>query len=187
MDHQLGRRRSYDSPGHAHGLTFTCYQRYRFLAAEGTYRWLAEAIDRSRSRLGFTLWAYVFMPEHVHLIVYPTRPGCRVSSILHAIKQPVGRRAIHYLETHAPHWLPRITRERGDRLERLFWQSGGGFDRNITTATALESSFDYIHMNPVRRELAERPSDWIWSSAGWFDEREPNGLRPDSIPADWWR
>ena len=122
MDHRLrtGRRRSFNEPGHAHELTFTCYRRFRFLASEQTCQWLAEAIASARTELDFALWAFVFMPEHVHLIVWPRRPVYEVSDILSAIKEPVGRKAVKYLKVAAPAWLPRITRLRGGRTERLF-------------------------------------------------------------------
>ena len=58
-------RRSFNEPGHAHELTFTCYRRFRFLAAERTRDWLARAIDEARAKLDFALWAFVFMPEHL--------------------------------------------------------------------------------------------------------------------------
>jgi len=29
----------------------------------------------------------------------------------------------------------------------------------------IEQVIDYIHANPVRRGLVERPTDWLWSSA----------------------
>ena len=61
----------YNEPGHAHELTFSCYRRFRFLKAERTCQWLAHAIDVARGRWDFELWAFVFMPEHVHLIVRP--------------------------------------------------------------------------------------------------------------------
>jgi putative transposase len=153
-------RRSYDVPRHAHELTFTCYHRFRFLASGRTCGWLAEAIEQARVELDFALWAFVFMPEHVRLIVWPRQIGCAVSSILKAIKAPVGRRAIQYLESHAPEWLPRITRRRGTRIERLFWQSGGGYDRNIDEPKTLMAMIEYLHNNPVRRGLVDRPSDW---------------------------
>ena len=83
----------------------------------------------------FLALAFVFMPGHVYLIVYPRRPDYDISAILKAVKEPVGRQAIGYLAKHAPDWLPRIMRRRGERTERLFWQSGGGFDRNIWEPT----------------------------------------------------
>ena len=67
-------RRSYNEPGHAHELTFTCCRRYRFLSAERTCQWLRESIDKERHDLDFALWAFVFMPEHAHIIVWPRRP-----------------------------------------------------------------------------------------------------------------
>jgi putative transposase len=147
--------------------------------------WLAEAISAARSKLDFALWAYVFMPEHVHLIVYPRQSDYSMSAILMPIKEPVGRQAIAQVKKHRPDWLERLTRERRGRRERLFWQSGGGFDRNITEAMTLEFMIDYIHHNPVRRGLVARTADWKWSSAGWHERRDISGLVPDRVPPEW--
>ena len=46
-----------------------------------------------------------------------------------------------------------------------FWQSGGGFDRNLWNAKAIHSSITYIEANPVRAGLVKDPEDWKWSSA----------------------
>ena len=127
--HRSHRRRPFDEAGHAHMLTFSCYRRYRFLTSERTCGWLAEATARARDRWGFALWAYVFMPEHVHLIVQPGCPAAPIASILKAIKQPVGRQAFAYLEAQGSSWCRRLTRTRGGRTERLFWQLGGGYDQ----------------------------------------------------------
>jgi putative transposase len=178
-------RRSYNDPRHAHELTFTCYHRFRFLASDQACGWLAEAIQEARGELDFALWAFVFMPEHVHLIIWPRQIGYSVSSLLKAIKSPVGRRAIEYLESHAPEWLPRITRNRGTRVERLFWQSGGGYDRNIDEPKTLVAMIEYLHNNPVRRGLVDRSSDWRWSSAGWYEGMNRCELIPDRIPPEW--
>ena len=60
-----------DEPGHVHELTFSCYQRRPLLRSDTWTTWLGESIDRAASRHGFALVAFVFMPEHVHLLVYP--------------------------------------------------------------------------------------------------------------------
>src|SRR5262245_18886003 len=118
------RRQSFNLPGHAHELTFSCYQRFKFLNTERTCRWLAEAIQAARVRYDFDVWAFVFMPEHAHLIVRPRRAVFRMSAILSGITLPVGRRAINYLVSKRSPWLAKITRVRRGREERLFWQSG---------------------------------------------------------------
>jgi putative transposase len=70
-------------------------------------------------------------------------------------------------------------------VERLFWQSGGGFDENIEDPRALREIIDYIHLNPVRRNLVEMARDWKWSSAGWYEGQPTCLLHPDPIPAEW--
>ena len=178
-------RRNYNEPGHAHVLTFTCYKAYKFLAADRTCEWIVEAINSARLALDFALWAYVFMPEHAHVLIWPQRKIYDIAEIRHAIKAPVGRKAIKYIEENSREWLRRITRTRGNKTERLFWQSGGGYDRNIDTPTTLETEIEYIHMNPVRRKLVERAEQWKWSSASWFQGADVSALIPDSIPAEW--
>jgi putative transposase len=108
-----------------------------------------------------------------------------MAAICKAIKAPVGKRAIHYLETEAPEWLPRITRRRGSKTDRLFWQSGGGYDRNVTEGDTLAQMIEYTHLNPVRRGLVERAEQWRWSSAAWFLGTGRPPLTPDPIPAEW--
>jgi putative transposase len=179
------RRKAYNKPGHAHELTFTCYHNYPFLAAERTCQWLTDAIDAARTRLHFAVFAYVFMPEHAHVMVYPRDPVYDISAILKAIKQPVGRKAIQFLEEAAPEWLPRISVPCGHGTQRRFWQAGGGYDRNVVEPRTLLAMIEYIHLNPVRRGLVTDPRDWKWSSAGCFAKPGRNCLAPDPLPDGW--
>jgi putative transposase len=126
------------------------------------------------------------MPEHVHLIVHPRVAEYDIAEIRSAIKAPVARKAIQFLKQSAPEWLPRITRKRGKKTERLFWQTGGGYDRNVIEPGTLIKMIDYIHMNPIRRELCTMPQEWEWSSAGWYlDQPVEVPLEPDPIPPEW--
>jgi putative transposase len=127
----------------------------------------------------FYLWAYVFMPEHVHVLIYPKQLVYDISAILKAIKQPVGTKAIKYLAKHAPHWLERITVRHRHGIERRFWQAGGGFDRNVIEPLAVLAMIEYIHGNPVRKGLVAKAEDWKWSSAGWLEGK--NALKPDAV------
>lgn len=181
MQAQRGHRKAMNIAGHAHELIFSCYHGYKFLARQRTCAWLADAINQARQTLDFAVWAYVFMPEHVYLIVYPQRGDYDISAILRQIKQPVARRAVQYLRRCAPHWLPRITRRRGNRTERVFWQSGGGYDRNIDHPDTVFAMIEYIHANPVRRGLVARAIDWPWSSARWYAGFEHGPIRIDPL------
>ncbi len=179
-------RKNYNVPGHAHELTFSCYKRFAFLNADRMRNWLVEAVNDARQEFVFDLWAYVIMPDHAHLIVYPREPVYDIAKIRKAIKSPVGQKGVAYIEKDAPDWLPRITRQRGDEVERLFWQSGGGYDRNIEQRNTLLAMIDYVHCNSVRKGLVVRARDWRWSSAAWYEGCQ-NGapITIDPIPYDW--
>src|SRR6516225_4955404 len=62
------RCRRYNEPGRAHELTFSCYRRLPLLSRDRTREWLIEAIQAARAQERFDLWAYVVMPEHVHIL-----------------------------------------------------------------------------------------------------------------------
>ena len=47
------------------------------------------------------------------------------------------------------------------------------------SAKTVLAMIDYIHNHPVRRSLVSRPEQWEWSSAGWYEGKNP--LRPDVI------
>ncbi len=178
-------RRNFNTPGHAHELTFGCYHGFKFLQSDTTCQWLADAIKVARGELNFDVWAYVFMPNHVHLILHPRGRVYDIAEIRKAIKQPVGRAGVAWIEERSPAWLARITRTRGNRTERLFWQSGGGYDRNIYETKALLNMIDYLHMNPVRKQLVKNASDWRWSSAAHYLGVGDSPILIDPIPADW--
>jgi len=172
----------FDLPGQAHGLTFSCYKSRNFLSVERTCRWLAESINAARHKLDFSLWGYVFMPNHVHLLIRPCRNSRSIANILKTIKEPVGRKAIAYLNANNPCALAQLTTDQQYRRYR-FWQKGGGYDRNVNRFETLVECLEYIHNNPVRKGLAERPEQWLYSSAGEWLDGTPGPIRIDK--EDW--
>lgn len=157
----------YNIPGHAHELTFSCFQQRRFLSSKKACSYLAEAITTSKLKYNFHVWAYVFMPEHVHILILPLNNDYSISNILASIKQSSSRRILNDLRKHKPEKLAPFMTGQKNRLYR-FWQDGGGYDRNIIKVSTLKKVVDYIHGNPVRKGLAETPEQWKWSSAGFW-------------------
>jgi putative transposase len=83
------------------------------------------------------------MPEHVHLLISePTRKTLSVA--LQMLKQNTA----HQLQPveGAPFWEPRY------------------YDFNVWSEAKRIEKLRYIHRNPVRRSLVQRPEDWDWSS-----------------------
>lgn len=83
------------------------------------------------------------MPEQVHLLVSETGL-VNPSVVMKWIKFRVARRS------------PVPTDGR-------FWQHRF-YDFNVFTERKRKEKLDYMHLNPVRRGLVERPEDWRWSS-----------------------
>lgn len=181
--HHRKQRKSWNEPGHAHELTFSCHRRLALLSKNRTRLWLLEALDQARCRWDFAVWAYVIMPEHVHILIHPRAVNYDIALILKAIKQPVSQRTVAFLRKNAPAWLDhlRVTRACG-RSEYRFWQQGGGYDRNIIREETAWTCVEYIHANPVRRELVATPADWPWSSARWYAGLDEVKLEMDEPP-----
>jgi putative transposase len=161
--------RSYNIAGHAHELTFSCFQRLPLLNKDQSRQWFVQALDKARHRRQFLLWAYVIMPEHVHIVIWPTEQQYEMRLIRTALKTPVQRKALAYLRHYAPGFLERLKdRQPNGKIHYRFWQRGGGYDRNIVEPETVRTMIDYIHNNPVRRGLVSQPTDWPWSSARFY-------------------
>ena len=154
----------FNQTGHAHELTFSCYKRQPFLLSPRVCDWLIESLEQARTSHEFDLWAYVFMPDHVHLLIFPRKQPYSISEILKAVKMPVATKAVEYLRTQNPAGLAKLAT--GQQYRRYkFWQKGGGYDRNIMEPQTLVNCAKYIHNNPVRKGLCAIPENWRYSSA----------------------
>ncbi len=176
------RKVTYNEPGHAHFVTYSCHQRLPLLSKDRSRRWVVEAIGRARAKLDFNLWAYVIMPEHVHLLIHPRRETYSMRWILAALKRPVsGQAKRHLLETNNLVWLDRLTVTKGRKSVFRFWLPGGGYDENLCSDRPIHEVIDYIHANPMRRRLVERPIDWYWSSARFWEDGRSGPLKMDPV------
>src|SRR5205823_14374372 len=144
----------YHEPGDLHELTFSCYRQIKLLTNDAWRGYLARSIDEAGEQLRFQLVAFVFMPEHVHLLVFPLEKEPSIDRYLAAIKRPVSADVKRDLQRAGSPLINRLTiRERPGKETFRFWQEGPGYDRNLQKPETVLSSIDYIHLNPVRRKL----------------------------------
>src|SRR5262249_6850213 len=95
----------------------------------------------------YDLHAWVIMPNHVHVVVWPY-PGRTLSSILHSWKSFSSKQANKLLS----------------REGRSFWQRES-FNHWIRDEAERVRLVRYAENNPVKAHLCPRPEDWEWSSA----------------------
>lgn len=125
-----------------HFITFSCFHRLPLLEAAAPKDIVEAVLEQVRARHQARIYAYVLMPEHVHLLVNEP-PVMLLGQLIKALKQTTSRKL------------------KGDREQ--FWQERY-FDRNIRGEAARSEVIRYIHRNPVKRGLVALPEQYKWSS-----------------------
>ena len=178
------RCKRWDEKWHAHYLTFSCFSRQPFFKGSFSPGWFLKSLDLARKKTPFDLWAWVIMPEHVHLIILP-KEDVTISSILYQIKKPVTTQTLAWVRKNEPSFLSKMldVQPNGKKFHR-FWLRGGGYDRNLRSISDVHEKITYIHNNPVRRGLVQRADEWSLSSyRAWMDGvDEPIRIDRESLP-----
>jgi putative transposase len=130
----------YQQGGGFHFVTFSCFHRLPLLDTASARGLFESALDRIRARYQIAVAGYVVMPEHVHILMSEPRKGL-LARALQALKLSVARR----------------------RTESPFWQARY-YDFNVHSADKLTEKLRYIHRNPVKRGLVDKPEAWARSS-----------------------
>ncbi|KKM07360.1 hypothetical protein LCGC14_1734700 [marine sediment metagenome] len=173
-------RKSWDNDWDVHALTFSTFRRQPFFPGRHASEWFLQTLAIARRRCLFHLFAYVIMPEHIHLVLQPL-PGVAMRTVLWQLKRPMTDRALTWVRQYHPEFLARMADvQPTGKVTYRFWQRGGGYDRNLRSASDVHEKIGYIHNNPVRRGLVSRPEEWPHSSAAdWILQK------PGPVPIDW--
>jgi putative transposase len=145
---------------HAEGLLYHVMARgndgQKIFIGEGDYQAFIEALRTVRQRYPFSLYAYVLMPNHFHLLLEVHRfPTAR---ILQSLLTGYARR------------FNKIHRRRGHLFE-------GRYKAIVCDQDSyLLELVRYIHLNPVRAKMVKRPGKWPWSGHGEYLGTENRGL-----------
>jgi putative transposase len=176
------RRKAIEASFQAHALNFSTYRRQPFVLTPGVPEIFFRHLEEARRTLEFDVWAFVLMPDHVHLVLWPRRETYSMAAILKAIKAQAAKEildAFPKIEARCQVLLA------NGKTERRFWQPGGGYDRNLYSSKAAWSEIGYVHRNPVERGLCERPRHWPYSSVrAYLDEPEATPVPVDLCPWD---
>ena len=144
-------------------LTFGCYRRLPLLQTDWAKDAVVSYLAHTKTRLGYQLFAYVVMPDHVHLLLHPEVDVATVRRILSALKTRTASLILDRLRAEDPALVAKATSSNGTAH---LWQPGGGYDRNIFSRDEFLEKARYIEENPVRNGLVERAEEYRWSSAG---------------------
>jgi putative transposase len=133
----------YQNQGCLHFITFSCYRRMKLLDSPVARDTFERELERVRRWYGSFVTAYVVMPEHVHLLLSEPERG-KLSLFIQMLKQITSQKL------KAPD-------------QPQFWQVRY-YDFPVWSEAKRIEKLRYIHRNPVKRGLVERPENWNWSS-----------------------
>ncbi len=135
---QYFRRRRYS-------LTFCTAERRQIFTQQTVVDLALSQISRAGREREFSVIAYCFMPDHVHLLVQSMSPSCSLEKFVHAAKQYSGF-------AYAKHT--------GQQL----WQHSY-FDHALRDDESIGRAVRYILGNPIRAGLVQRVDEYPFSGS----------------------
>ncbi len=134
----------------------------------------ANALDEARRSSGVSIFAYVIMPDHMHLITDGTKSVSDTNRYFNGI---TARRVIDHLkENNHSQSLEKLkvaSKKPREHSYSLWDHHPNAF--SINNEKTMMQKVNYIHQNPVRAGLVEQPEDYRYSSARIWNGRP----RPD--------
>lgn len=155
--------RRYYIPGAAVFITQVVEGRKPVFSHAENLNLLKKTLRNVKTLHPFTMLAYVFLPNHFHLIIQPTGKS-NFSQIMHSLK---------------PNFTKAYKALLGIPVKKSmkFWQ-GRFWDHVIRNDKDLENHLHYIHFNPVKHRYVDDPAKWSDSSYfEWIDR----GLNPQGL------
>ena len=131
-------------PGIPHHVTQRGNGRARVFFGDADYALYRDLLAAACRAAGVEVWAWVLMPNHVHLILVPAD-----ADGLRRVLAQVHRR-------YAGHIHARTGRS------GHFWQ--GRFGAVAMDEDHLLAALRYVALNPVRARLVKQAEEWPWSS-----------------------
>ena len=164
-------------------ITSVAHDRLPVFRTDALKKIVCSALDEARHSGGFAIFAYVIMPDHLHIITDGAR---KVSDTLRFLNGISSHRVIGYLKeknlTTSLAKLRNAPKARGH--SHSLWD-GHSHALPVFSENFFMQRVNYIHQNPVRAGLVERAEDYRWSSIRfwnrWPKEDEPLTVDLDKI------
>jgi len=132
--------------GTSYFITTKCWQCCAVFQVSENADILIDALFHYRDLHAYFLHEFVVMPDHLHLLLTPSS-----TTSLEKVMQFIKGGSSH-----------QIRKAHNQKMQ--IWQVGF-HDWTIRDANDWQIKVEYIHTNPVRAKLVQRPEDWPYSSA----------------------
>ena len=140
-----------------------------------------ESLKFCRENKGLSLYAFVIIDNHFHLVV----SGEKLSGIMRSLKGFIAHKIIEQLQQDEKQWLLNQLAfyKKRYKTESAFqvWQEGFHPEINLNEEMLVQK-IEYIHYNPVTRGYVDLPEHWRYSSARNFFSEDHSVIEIDPLP-----
>lgn len=166
----MSRKYKFQNPTAAYFVSFATVNWIDVFTRAAYFNVLANNLAYCRSSKGMEVYAFCFMPSHVHLIFRSEHE--EPSSLLRDFKKFTSKEMIEKIQSHPresrKEWLLSMFSAAADRNKDVwhhqFWQHHNK-PIELWSTKVTKQKLDYIHNNPVKAGFVTEPTHWKWSSA----------------------
>ena len=147
--------------GHPVFITVVTYRRRPVLIEN--IEFLRESFRQARRKFSFDIDAIVVLPDHFHLLMTPLSPRDYprvIGSVKHYFSRNLDPKYLDYPQEAA----------REKKRHKPVWQRRY-YEHTIRDEEDYRRHLDYIHWNPVKHGIVQRPSHWRYSSFDKYVDR----------------
>ncbi len=160
-----------DQPVRFITTTFNKWQ--AILIDESYFKILTDSLNFMSSKYQTDVLSYVFMPNHIHLVLFFSKPA-QVSDYMRDFKKfTSGELRRKLLADNKTELLKELETSVG---RYKIWMERFD-DFVIRNAKSVHTKINYIHQNPVRKNLAASPAEYNYSSARFYESEEAGAVK----------
>jgi len=166
----MSRNYKFHNPSAPYFISFATVYWIDVFTRQVYFNILAQSVDYCRKEKGMELYAYCFMPSHVHLLFRSAYED--PSGLLRDFKKYTSKKITKSIEENPKEsrkeWLLYMFEKAGKKKSnisnRQFWQHHNK-PIELWSTKVIKQKINYIHNNPVESGFVMNPVDWKYSSA----------------------
>ena len=137
--------------------TLTVKHWYHIFDRHNRWQILADSIKHCQQHKHLQVYAYVFMLNHLHLIV----GSPDIAGFLRDFKAHTSKHLLKNIKETEPVIFDLFKNEDGSSS---FWKDGNQ-PKILESENFTQQKINYVHNNPVAKQYVLSPEHWKWSSA----------------------
>ncbi|MDX1365752.1 MAG: transposase [Arenibacter latericius] len=166
----MSRKYKFHNPTAAYFISYSTVYWIDVFTRQTYFSILEEAITYCRAEKGMEIFAYCFMPSHIHMIFRSDKED--PSGLLRDFKGFTARKIIKSIKDNPQEsrkeWLLSMMEKAGKESSNVsykqFWQHHN-HPIELWSNKVIKQKIEYIHNNPVVQGFVTNPVDWKYSSA----------------------